>query len=208
MDLKDQRKVYEKFELHEESVKHNPFDQFKNWFVDTKNSEILEANAMTLATASKDGKPSARIVLMKEVTETGFVFFTNYNSQKGKDLAENPQAEILFFWDALERQVRIGGNVKKISQDESRAYFDTRPPESRAGAIASPQSQKIESRAVIEEKIKTVLAENKLDMPENWGGYILEPNYFEFWQGRHSRLHDRIIYELMEGSWKVGRLAP
>jgi len=208
MDLKDQRKVYEKFELHEESVKHNPFDQFKNWFVDTKNSEILEANAMTLATASKDGKPSARIVLLKEVTETGFVFFTNYNSQKGKDLAENPQAEILFFWDALERQVRIGGNVKKISQDESRAYFDTRPPESRAGAIASPQSQKIESRAVIEEKIKTVLAENKLDMPENWGGYILEPNYFEFWQGRHSRLHDRIIYELMEGSWKVGRLAP
>jgi pyridoxamine 5'-phosphate oxidase len=208
MDLKDQRKVYEKFELHEESVKHNPFDQFKNWFVDTKNSEILEANAMTLATASKDGKPSARIVLLKEVTETGFVFFTNYNSQKGMDLAENPQAEILFFWDALERQVRIGGNVKKISQDESRAYFDTRPPESRAGAIASPQSQKIESRAVIEEKIKTVLAENKLDMPENWGGYILEPNYFEFWQGRHSRLHDRIIYELMEGSWKVGRLAP
>lgn len=208
MDLKDQRKVYEKFELHEESVKHNPFDQFKNWFVDTKNSEILEANAMTLATASKDGKPSARIVLLKEVTETGFVFFTNYNSQKGMDLAENPQAEILFFWDALERQVRIGGNVKKISQDESRAYFDTRPPESRAGAIASPQSQKIESRAVIEEKIKTVLAENKLDMPENWGGYILEPNYFEFWQGRHSRLHDRIIYELMEGTWKVGRLAP
>ncbi len=208
MDLKDQRKVYEKFELHEESVKHNPFDQFKNWFIDTKNSEILEANAMTLATASKDGKPSARIVLLKEVTETGFVFFTNYNSQKGMDLAENPQAEILFFWDALERQVRIGGNVKKISQDESRAYFDTRPPESRAGAIASPQSQKIESRAVIEEKIKTVLAENKLDMPENWGGYILEPNYFEFWQGRHSRLHDRIIYELMEGSWKVGRLAP
>ncbi|MFN8315358.1 MAG: pyridoxamine 5'-phosphate oxidase [Chitinophagales bacterium] len=208
MDLKDQRKVYEKFELHEESVKHNPFDQFKNWFVDTKNSEILEANAMTLATASKDGKPSARIVLLKEVTETGFVFFTNYNSQKGKDLAENPQAEILFFWDALERQVRIGGNVKKISQDESRAYFDTRPPESRAGAIASPQSQKIESRAVIEEKIKTVLAENKLDMPENWGGYILEPNYFEFWQGRHSRLHDRIIYELLEGNWKIGRLAP
>ncbi len=208
MDLKDQRKVYEKFELHEESVKHNPFDQFKNWFVDTKNSEILEANAMTLATASKDGKPSARIVLLKEVTETGFVFFTNYNSQKGMDLAENPQAEILFFWDALERQVRIGGNVKKISQDESRAYFDTRPPESRAGAIASPQSQKIESRAVIEEKIKTVLAENKLDMPENWGGYILEPNYFEFWQGRHSRLHDRIIYELLEGNWKIGRLAP
>ena len=208
MDLKDQRKVYEKFELHEESVKHNPFDQFKNWFVDTKNSEILEANAMTLATASKDGKPSARIVLLKEVTETGFVFFTNYTSQKGMDLAENPQAEILFFWDALERQVRIGGNVKKISQDESRAYFDTRPPESRAGAIASPQSQKIESRAVIEEKIKTVLAENKLDMPENWGGYILEPNYFEFWQGRHSRLHDRIIYELLEGNWKIGRLAP
>lgn len=208
MDLKDQRKVYEKFELHEESVKHNPFDQFKNWFVDTKNSEILEANAMTLATASKDGKPSARIVLLKEVTESGFVFFTNYNSQKGMDLAENPQAEILFFWDALERQVRIGGNVKKISQDESRAYFDTRPPESRAGAIASPQSQKIESRAVIEEKIKTVLADNKLDMPEHWGGYILEPNYFEFWQGRHSRLHDRIIYELMEGHWKVGRLAP
>ena len=208
MDLKDQRKVYEKFELHEESVKHKPFDQFKNWFIDTKNSEILEANAMTLATASKDGKPSARIVLLKEVTETGFVFFTNYNSQKGMDLTENPQAEILFFWDALERQVRIGGNVRKISQDESRAYFDTRPPESRAGAIASPQSQKIESRAVIEEKIKTVLAENTLDMPEHWGGYILEPNYFEFWQGRHSRLHDRIIYELMEGTWKVGRLAP
>ena len=121
MDLKDQRKVYEKFELHEESVKHNPFDQFKNWFVDTKNSEILEANAMTLATDSKYGKPSARIVLLKEVTETGFVFFTNYASQKGMDLAENPQAEILFFWDALERQVRISGNVKKISQDESRA---------------------------------------------------------------------------------------
>jgi pyridoxamine 5'-phosphate oxidase len=208
MDLKDQRKVYEKFELHEESVKHNPFDQFKNWFVDTKNSEILEANAMTLATASKDGKPSARIVLLKEVTETGFVFFTNYNSQKGIDLAENPQAEILFFWDALERQVRIAGTVKKINPADSKAYFDTRPPESRAGAIASPQSHKIESRAVIEEKIKTVLADNKLDMPEHWGGYILEPNYFEFWQGRHSRLHDRIIYELVEGIWKVGRLAP
>lgn len=208
MNLKDQRKVYEKFELHEESVKHNPFDQFKNWFIDTKNSEILEANAMTLATASKDGKPSARIVLLKEVTETGFVFFTNYNSQKGMDLAENPQAEILFFWDALERQVRIAGSVKKISQADSRAYFDTRPPESRAGAIASPQSQKIESRAVIEEKIRVVLAKHKLDMPEHWGGYILEPNYFEFWQGRHSRLHDRIIYELTEGYWKIGRLAP
>jgi pyridoxamine 5'-phosphate oxidase len=208
MDLKDQRKVYEKFELHEESVKHNPFDQFKNWFVDTKNSEILEANAMTLATASKDGKPSARIVLLKEVTETGFVFFTNYNSQKGMDLAENPQAEILFFWDALERQVRIAGTVKKISPTDSKAYFDTRPPESRAGAIASPQSQKIENRAVIEEKIKIALTDNKLDMPEHWGGYILEPNYFEFWQGRHSRLHDRIIYEQIEGHWKVGRLAP
>ena len=208
MNIADLRKSYERDELDESASAADPMAQFQRWFEQALSGQLPEANAMTLATASKDGKPSARIVLLKEVTETGFVFFTNYNSQKGMDLTENPQAEILFFWDALERQVRIGGNVRKISQDESRAYFDTRPPESRAGAIPSPQSQKIESRAVIEEKIKTVLADNKLDMPEHWGGYILEPNYFEFWQGRHSRLHDRIIYELMEGNWKVGRLAP
>jgi pyridoxamine 5'-phosphate oxidase len=207
MDLRDHRKIYTKFELLESEVNTHPIEQFKLWYQEAKESAILEANAMTLATATLDGKPSARVVLLKEVKTDGFVFFTNYLSRKGIEISENPQAQILFFWDVLERQVRIEGTLEKLPRAESQIYFDSRPEESRAGAIVSPQSQQISNRAFLEEKLNTIDTSN-LQMPDHWGGYILKPTYIEFWQGRHSRLHDRIFYAFENEQWTIGRLAP
>jgi pyridoxamine 5'-phosphate oxidase len=207
MDLRDHRKIYTKFELLENTVDSNPIQQFRVWFSDAVNSTIIEANTMTLATATADGKPSARIVLLKEVNDEGFVFFSNYLSRKGGEIALNPNAQLLFFWDILERQVRIEGVIEKISKEKSIDYFNSRPAESKAGAIASPQSQIVPNRKFLEDRLEEV-SQQELVMPEHWGGYMLKPSYFEFWQGRQYRLHDRIIYTLGNGGWTIGRLAP
>jgi pyridoxamine 5'-phosphate oxidase len=179
---------------------------------DAVKSELDEVTAMTLATASAAGIPDARIVLLKSVTEEGFVFFTNYNSSKGKELEENPNACLVFFWAALERQVRITGTVEKISASESDAYFVSRPIGSRMGAWASPQSDVITKREVIEDNLKNYeqqFSDNNIPRPPHWGGYIVKPVQIEFWQGRPSRLHDRIRYTLQpDTSWLTERLAP
>ena len=198
--------------LLEKDVDANPFNQFNAWWDDVLKSDLDEVNAMTLATASATGIPSARIVLLKSVSEEGFVFFSNYNSNKGKELEENPNACLVFFWKELERQIRITGKVKKVSAAESDEYFLSRPEGSRIGAWASPQSQVIASREIIEEHITKYtmeFANTNILRPPNWGGYIVMPEAFEFWQGRPNRLHDRIQYSLQkEGNWKIERLAP
>ncbi len=209
-DLKNMRLSYEQDQLLESSINENPFRQFKIWFDRVVDSKIIEPNAMTLATVSKSGSPSARIVLLKEFNETGFTFFTNYLSRKGKDLSENPNAAILFWWKEFERQVRIEGKIEKISKEESEKYFSVRPLKSRYGALTSNQSDIVENREVLEKRfaeLETRFGENP-PMPENWGGYKLVPNKFEFWQGRESRLHDRIVYEKTENDWKIYRLQP
>ena len=198
--------------LLEKDVDSNPFNQFNAWWDDALKSDLDEVNAMTLATASATGIPSARIVLLKSVSEEGFVFFTNYNSNKGKELEENSNACLVFFWKELERQIRITGKVKKVSAAESDEYFLSRPEGSRIGAWASPQSQVIASREIIEEHITKYtmeFANTNILRPPNWGGYIVMPTAIEFWQGRPNRLHDRIQYSLQkEGNWKTERLAP
>ncbi|MEO7307267.1 MAG: pyridoxamine 5'-phosphate oxidase [Ferruginibacter sp.] len=210
--IADIRKDYQKQSLLETDVAGDPFVQFGAWWDDAEKSELDEINAMTLATASKTGMPSARIVLLKSVSETGFVFFTNYNSAKGKELEENPYASLVFFWAALERQVRISGKVEKVSATESDEYFNSRPEGSRIGAWASPQSSIISSREIIEKNIAEYVeqfADGAITRPPHWGGYIVIPSVIEFWQGRPNRLHDRIQYtKLKEGGWKRERLAP
>ncbi len=209
IDLHNERKNYDKHSLSEEYVLQNPFEQFSLWYKEAAEEEkIIEPNVMTLATASIHAKPSARIVLLKEFSPSGFVFYTNYCSKKGKELAQNPQASLLFFWDVLERQVRIEGVVKKIDAAKSTEYFNTRPIESRIGAIASPQSEIITSREVMDKKIQEVEFEGKLERPEHWGGFILIPDYFEFWQGRPNRVHDRLSFTNQADNWRLNRLAP
>lgn len=209
-DLKNMRLSYEQDQLLESSINKNPFKQFGIWFDKVLEAKIIEPNAMTLATANKNGIPSARVVLLKEFDETGFTFFTNYLSRKGKDLSENPNAAILFWWKEFERQVRIEGKIKKISKEESEKYFNVRPLKSRYGALTSNQSEVVASREVLEKRfaeLETRFGEDP-PMPDNWGGYKLVPNKFEFWQGRESRLHDRIVYEKSKNIWKIYRLQP
>jgi pyridoxamine 5'-phosphate oxidase len=209
-DLKNMRLSYEQDQLLESSINKNPFKQFRIWFDKVLEAKIIEPNAMTLATANKIGIPSARVVLLKEFDETGFTFFSNYQSRKGKDLNENPNAAILFWWKEFERQVRIEGKIEKISKEESEKYFNIRPFKSRYGALTSNQSEVVESREVLEKKfaeLEKQFGENP-PMPENWGGYKLVPIKFEFWQGRESRLHDRIVYEKINNDWKIYRLQP
>lgn len=210
--LADIRKDYRMQTLLETDVAPDPFTQFNAWWADAVKSEIEEINAMTLATASVTGQPSARIVLLKALTDKGFVFYTNYNSAKGQELAANPQACLVFFWKELERQVRITGYVEKVSEAESDEYFHSRPEGSRIGAWASPQSTVINSREVIEEntgKYEKQFAGKTINRPGHWGGYIVIPDVIEFWQGRPNRLHDRIQYSRVEpGKWKIDRLAP
>ena len=206
------RKDYKQQTLHERDVAADPITQFERWWSDAVASEIDEVNAMALATAGADGRPSARIVLLKAVNAGGFVFFTNYNSHKGQQIAENPFASLCFFWKELERQVRIEGAIEKISEAASDEYFESRPAGSRIGAWASPQSSVIASREAIETNVIALekkYANQKIERPPHWGGYILKPTMVEFWQGRPSRLHDRIRYSTPEESgWIIERLAP
>lgn len=206
------RKEYSSQTLLEHDVAANPVEQFSRWWEQAAASEIDEPNAMTLATASVDGMPSARIVLLKGFDENGFVFFTNYTSYKAMQLNENPKACLVFFWKELERQVRIVGLVKKLASEQSSEYYSTRPLGSRIGAWASPQSQVIESRQWLDaqySKTSAELNDKEIERPPFWGGYVVQPVIIEFWQGRSSRLHDRIQYTLEEsGLWKIDRLAP
>lgn len=196
--------------LTEKNISKNPLTQFAKWFDEASHSKFIHPNAMMLATSSKKGKPSARIVLLKSFDESGFIFFTNYKSKKGKDLKENPFASLLFYWDVLEKQVRIEGKISKLNREESEAYFSTRPFNSRIGAWASEQSSVIKDRKILEREFEKYLAKFKTDvpLPQYWGGYKLKPNYFEFWQGRKNRLHDRISYTKQKKGWKIERLAP
>ena len=211
MNIADIRKDYQQKTLSEKEVKKTPVEQFSQWWDEVMQSDIEEANAMTLATASVNGVPAARVVLLKGFDEKGFVFFTNYDSYKGMQLAENPRACLVFFWKELERQVRICGAVTKVSEEESTAYFNSRPAGSRIGAWASPQSALITDRTILD---KNVIAYTKkfgsnIPKPQHWGGYLVKPESIEFWQGRSSRLHDRLLYTLQESSWwKIERLAP
>ena len=211
MKIADIRKDYKLRSLDEKDVASDAINQFTNWWNEALDSNIDEVNAMTLATSSKEGLPSARIVLLKGYTESGFVFFTNYNSSKGKDIAENNHATLLFFWKELERQVNISGIIEKISDEENDEYFYSRPVGSRVGAWSSPQSKVITNREVLETNAAKYTAQfgDNVPRPPHWGGYIIKPQRFEFWQGRPSRLHDRILYTLLEnGKWQIERLAP
>ena len=212
MNIADIRKDYNLQSLSEADVAADPFLQFDQWWDDAIKSEIDEVNAMTLATATTDGIPSGRIVLLKGYDKNGFVFFTNYQSHKGKELQQNPYACLIFFWAALERQVRICGTVAKASAAESDAYFTSRPAGSRIGAWASPQSNVIAKREVIEDRLKELkqqFSDGNIPRPPHWGGYLVKPTQIEFWQGRPSRLHDRIQYTLQTaGNWIIERLAP
>jgi pyridoxamine 5'-phosphate oxidase len=212
MNIAGIRKDYKQQSLSESDVQASPFAQFEQWWNDVLKSDIEEANAMTLATASMTGLPAARIVLLKSFDKRGFVFFTNYESFKGMQLAENPRGCLVFFWKELERQVRITGLVEKISAAESDEYYNSRPHASRIGAWASPQSQVISDRQWLEQNEKKYGQEftvKQVQRPPHWGGYRVKPVTIEFWQGRPGRLHDRIQYTLQEaGTWKIERLAP
>jgi pyridoxamine 5'-phosphate oxidase len=206
------RKVYQLQSLLEKDLNENPIVQFENWWQQAVESKIEEPNAMALATCDASGKPSARIVLLKEIKDNGFVFFTNYQSRKGKEIEENPFVSLLFFWKELERQVRIEGKIKKIPSAESDEYFNSRPSESRIGAWSSPQSNVINSRDTLQknvEKYTSQFGTKNIPRPEFWGGYIVEPQRIEFWQGRPGRLHDRLQYSLTKNNeWTIKRLAP
>ncbi len=210
--IADLRKDYTVSGLSEIEVNPNPFTQFQQWFDQALAAQLLEPNAMTVATATADGKPKARMVLLKDFDDRGFVFYTNYNSQKGQELAENPQASLVFWWAELERQVRIFGRVEKVSENESDEYFNSRPLNSRLGAWASNQSEVIESREVLTrqlEELQTKYHNQDIKRPPHWGGLRVIPTEIEFWQGRPSRLHDRLRYtRLDDGSWKIERLSP
>lgn len=210
--IADLRKEYSSKRLMETDIEADPIDQFQKWWAEAINSQIDEVNAMTLATASSDGMPAARIMLLKGFDKNGFVFFSNYKSYKAIHLEENPKACLVFFWKELERQVRITGLVKRIPANESDEYFSSRPIGSQVGAWASNQSQVLESREWLENRYLQLTEEFKqkeLKRPANWGGYAVTPVIIEFWQGRPSRLHDRIQYSLAEdGNWKIERLSP
>jgi len=211
-ELKNLREEYNAAALTEASTKADPIKQFEIWFNEAQEANVPELNAMTLATATPDGRPSARVVLLKGYHEAGFVFFTNYLSRKGKEINKNPNGALTFFWPALERQIRIEGTIEKVTKEESEKYFHSRPHNSQIGAVVSPQSQEIDSREIIEKKWNELATEyegKEVPKPSFWGGYILKPRLIEFWQGRPSRLHDRILYKKTDNkNWKKVRLAP
>jgi pyridoxamine 5'-phosphate oxidase len=209
--IKNLRREYKLNKLTEETVNKNPINQLEKWFEEVLKVDLIEPNAMILATADDKANPSIRVVLVKGLSKKGFTFFTNYSSRKGNNLSKNSSASLLFFWAELERQVRIEGKIKKISKSESQKYFNTRPLESRLAAWASQQSSVIPDRAYLEkrfQKFEEQFKGKKIPLPSDWGGYLLVPEYFEFWQGRENRLHDRICYKRIKTSWKIFRLAP
>ncbi len=205
-----ERRDYKKMSFNENLAAESPFEQFKIWFAQALDSDFLDPNALALSTTDKSGRPSSRMVLLKEYDSSGFIFFTNYESRKGSEIAENPYASMLFFWDKLERQIRIEVNLQKISEEESFDYFKTRPYTSRLGAWASKQSKQLTSRFKLIREVALLMAKYPKDvpLPPHWGGFRLVPDAFEFWQGRESRLHDRIKYELSGDKWKKKRLYP
>jgi pyridoxamine 5'-phosphate oxidase len=211
-DITQLRRNYSLESLTKNDVAAHPIDQFAHWFIEALNSQLLEANASFLATASPDGRPSVRTVLLKGYDHQGFVFYTNYESRKGREIDLNPQAALLFNWLELERQVRIEGTIEKVSEVESRAYFQSRPRGSQIGAWASPQSRVISDRDVLEQRVQEIERQyeglDTLPLPPHWGGYRIQPDWMEFWQGRESRLHDRIVYQKTEHGWTIERLAP
>ena len=211
MSISDLRREYARARLDERDVSHDPIVEFARWFAEAQEAQVPEPTVMTLATATADGAPSARIVLLKGFDQRGFVFFTDYRSRKGGELETNPRAALVFFWGEVERQVRITGTVTTTSPEESAEYFRSRPLGSRLGAWASHQSRVIPGRAVLESDLKAVeqrFGEGDVPLPPHWGGYRLAPETIEFWQGRESRLHDRIRYVREGGRWKVERLSP
>ncbi|WP_419870049.1 pyridoxamine 5'-phosphate oxidase [Chryseobacterium sp. CT-SW4] len=211
-NLHDKRKVYEKSQLIESEIKQNPIEQFRDWYLAaSENPDIYEANAMAVSTLEEDGCPRTRMVLLKAYTHEGFIFYTNYNSRKGKAIEKTHKACLHFFWPNLERQVIIKADLEKIAPNLSDGYFHSRPKGSQLGAVVSPQSEIIPDRSFLENKLKELeekYENTEVPRPENWGGYIAKPYEMEFWQGRPNRLHDRIIYELDGWDWKIARLAP
>lgn len=210
-DIEDLRKKYALIELNEDSVSKDPIEQFEIWFKDAMESGILEPSAMVLSTANKEGVPTIRTVLLKSFDSQGFVFFTNYESRKAKDMSDNPKVSVLFLWKEIERQVRISGSIAKTTTKESEEYFRIRPIESQLGAWASKQSTIIPSRDYLAdkyEKYKKQFEGKEVPLPSFWGGYRIIPTEFEFWQGRDKRLHDRICYEIKEWGWHIYRLSP
>ena len=205
------RNEYARAGLSEAEVNPDPISQFRAWFEDALAAGLHEPNAMTLATSTPDGKPSARVVLLKGFDERGFVFYTNYDGRKAAELEHNPRAALVFYWGELERQVRIEGRVVRVSEDESDAYFESRPRGSRLGAWASEQSRTIDGRERLEARLRELEREyegRNVPRPTFWGGYRVEPEAIEFWQGRENRLHDRIVFRQTEGGWEIERLQP
>lgn len=212
-DLGDYRKTYEKSELTEASIRENPLEQFQKWFYEVEASEgVDEPNAMTISTIGLDGFPKSRVVLMKKFTFEGFIFYSNYQSEKGRSIAADPSVCLSFFWPNMERQVIIKGTAEKIAENLSDGYFESRPHGSKLGAIVSDQSEVVPSREYLEDKLKQLEQQyesKEVPRPEHWGGYLVRPISMEFWQGRPNRLHDRIRYSLQEDfDWKIERLAP
>lgn len=209
--LRRLRQDYSGQSLDEASIQKDPLKQFEVWFHEAEKAGIPEPNAMTLATAGIDFKPSARIVLLKGIEDGNFIFYTNYNSRKGKELLWNPYATLLFFWNELHRQVRIEGRVEKVSAAQSESYFKSRPVGSQLGAIVSPQSEVIADRNILDERLKQAAIEftgREIPRPQHWGGYKVIPVNIEFWQGRTNRLHDRLLFTLVGDQWKLERIAP
>lgn len=212
MGFADFRKEYMQRGLHESEVDANPFYQFQRWFDDARAATPIEPNAMALATVGNDGRPSLRMVLLKDMDERGFVFYTNYESRKGRELADTPWAALTFFWPEMERQIRIEGRVEPVSAEESDAYFHSRPVGSQLSASVSHQSQVISGREVLEERVAELSAQyqgQEIPRPADWGGFRVIPDTIEFWQGRPNRLHDRLRYRLLaDGRWQIERLSP
>lgn len=210
--ISDMRENYDRAILDETHVDQDGMKQFHNWFEDARKENVIEPNAMILSTISKDGYPNSRTLLLKGLDDEGFIFFTNYDSTKAKEIAEQPNISLLFLWKKLQRQVRVSGIAQKISKEESEAYFHSRPKGSQIGAWVSPQSKVIDNKGILDSRKAELIEEykdvDKLPLPDFWGGYKIKPQEIEFWQGRPDRLHDRLRYILLDGKWKIERLAP